>query len=68
MSAIRNGGGGFGRIIEARVSDCWTFDGAGKWAHDIALLYFDRPIDNAVEGVDYLPLWDPAEHDEDLVG
>ena len=57
------------KIKEIRVDDCWNFNREGPNGDDIALLFLDKPIENAVAGTDYLQLWDPSEHgDEDITG
>ena len=52
-------GGGQRKIVEVRVADCWNFELQGPWSSDIALLYLDKPVRNAVEGLHYVNLWDP---------
>ena len=64
-----NGGNGRRKIKEIRVDNCWNFRREGPNSNDLAMLFLDRPIDNAVRGVDYVEIWNPAEHgDEDLTG
>ena len=61
-------------IAEVRVDSCWISGGgdgfAGSpWSHDLAMFFLDKPLVNAVKGVDYVELWNPADHNyEDLTG
>ena len=48
-------------IREFRTNECWDFDTTDTWAADIALMIFDEPIEDAVEGVDYINVWDAEE-------
>ena len=57
-----NGGTGLRAIKEIRVDDCWDFKREGPWSNDLAMLFLDKPIKNAVKGVDYVELWNPADH------
>ena len=69
LSVLLNGGNGIRAIKEVRVDDCWNFKREGPWSNDLAMLFFDKPIENAVKGVDYVEIWNPADHRyEDLTG
>ena len=64
-----NGGNGLRKIKEIRVDGCWDFTREGPFENDLALLFLDEPIENAVKGVDYVEIWNPADHGyEDLKG
>ena len=66
---LLNGGNGIRAIKEVRVDDCWNFKREGPWSNDLAMFFFDKPIENAVRGVDYVEIWNPADHRyEDLTG
>ena len=54
-------------IREFRTNECWNFDTADTWSADIALMIFEEPIEDAVEGVDYIHIWD-AEEMGDVAG
>jgi len=51
-------------VKEVRVHECWDWNNIfppyyiDKYHHDIALMIFDRPIPNAIEGVHYVKIWD----------
>ena len=59
---------GWGKIVEIRASDCWDLRNYTPWNNDLALLYFENPIPNAVEGQHYLKFWDPSEHIDESNG
>ena len=56
-------------IVEIRVDDCWNFKREGPFSNDLAMLFLNRPVTDAVRGEDYVELWNPADHEyEDLTG
>ena len=47
-------------IQEIRANECWDFSPRNnEYSADIAIIIFDRPIANAVEGIHYLKMYDP---------
>ena len=55
------------RIREIRVPECWDFSRTGPLNVDVALLILNKPLDNAVEGVDYVKIWDPVDEQDTSV-
>lgn len=47
-------------IRETRINECWDTTWQGPFSDDIALLFFDTPIPDAVQGVHYVTTWDAA--------
>ena len=41
-------------IREFRANECWDFSDNADYSADIALMILDTPIEDAVEGVDYI--------------
>ena len=54
-------------IKEIRVPGCWNYEFQGPLNVDIAMLILNKELDNAEEGVDYAPVWDPSEHNDEKV-
>ena len=54
-------GSQYRRIKEIRTTNCWDFSRQGPFSADVALMILNKPLDDVVEGVDYLKLWDSAE-------
>ena len=50
-------------VREIRTNDCWDFEKGGPFSADIAILVLDEPIEDAVEGVDYVNIWNAADMD-----
>ena len=48
-------------IREFRTHECWNVETADTWSADIALMIFEEPIEDAVEGKDYIHVWDTKE-------
>ena len=48
-------------IREFRTHECWNIETADTWSADIALMIFEEPIEDAVEGKDYIHVWDTKE-------
>ena len=48
-------------IREFRTHECWNIETADTWSADIALMIFEEPIEDAVEGKDYIHVWDAEE-------
>ena len=42
---LLNGGNGIRAIKEVRVDDCWNFKREGPWSNDLAMFFFDKPIE-----------------------
>ena len=55
------------KIREIRVPECWDFSQTGPLNVDVALLILNKPLDNAVEGVDYVKIWDPVDEQDTSV-
>ena len=49
------------RVREIRVPECWNFGRMGPFNVDVAMLILNKPLDDAVEGVDYARVWDPVD-------
>lgn len=54
-------------IQEFRSNECWNFSSQQPYSADIAIMVLDRPISGAMEGVDYVPIWN-AQEMGDVVG
>jgi secreted trypsin-like serine protease len=54
-------------IREFRTNECWDFGFGGPYSADIAIMVLDRPVENAVQGVNYIKTWD-AEEMGDVAG
>lgn len=49
------------RVREIRVPECWNFGRMGPFNVDVAMLILNKPLDDAIEGVDYARVWDPVD-------
>ena len=48
-------------IKEIRTNECWDFRDTGEdFDHDIAIMFLDKPIPKAKEGVHYVDTWNDA--------
>ena len=50
-------------VREIRTNDCWDFEKGGPFSADIAILVLDEPIEDAVEGIDYVNIWNADDMD-----
>ena len=49
------------RVREIRVPECWNFGRMGPFNVDVAMLILNKPLNDAVEGVDYARVCDPVD-------